>query len=147
MQTSVRVYCEHGALTPEIKKWAREGRIELVHFPYDPDSHTGKIPRVAEPSAVQIRDLSLPIRDVPGSISDYKGSAHLHEILAIVGRGNRRDALHIDSAFKSRCAVFITVDSHILKHKAQLLNLLGIQFIDPRVELGDLEQLIPGKCP
>lgn len=127
----MRVYCEHGALTPGLKKWAREGRIELLHFPYDADSHSRKIRRVAEPSGGQIRDLNLPIRDLPGSISDYKGSEDFQKILEIVGRGNRRDALHIDSAFKSQCVAFITTDSDILQHKERLQALLGIRFFHP----------------
>lgn len=141
-QTPLRVYCEHGALTPEIRACAQSGLIELVHFPFDPDSHTRKIPGIAEPSNAQIRDLNLPIKDLPGSFSDYKGSEHFEEILAILGREHRRHALHVDSAFKSRCSAFITRDSDILKHKAQLLDLLGIRFFDPDVELRDLELLI-----
>src|SRR2546427_12017149 len=120
------VYCEHGALTAEIKTWARDGRIELVHFPYDSHSRTRKISGVAGPSSAQIRDLNLPIKDLPGAFSDYKGSKHFDEILAILGPEHRRDALHVDSAFKSRCAAFITTDSDILNHKAKLSSLLGI---------------------
>jgi hypothetical protein len=80
--------------------------------------------------------------DLPGSVSDYNGSEHLYEILTIVGHENRRDALHVDSAFKSRCAVFITTDSHILQHKSQLQALLGIRFFHPRFELSDLKRLL-----
>jgi len=138
----MKVYCEHGALTAEIRKWARDGRIELVHFPYDPNSRTHKIRRIAEPSNAQIRDLNLPIKDLPGALSDYKGSEHFEEILAILGTQNRRDALHVDSAFKSGCAAFITTDSDILNDKAKLSSLLGVRFFDPRVELSDLELLI-----
>jgi hypothetical protein len=138
----MKVYCEHAALTPEIKAWARDGRIELVHFPYDPDSHTRRIPRVAEPSDAQIRDLNLPIKDLPGTIADYKGSEHLERVLSILGREHRRDALHADSAFKSGCAVFVTGDSDILGHKQQLLDLLGITFLDPEAFRRKLEPLI-----
>ncbi|HEX4003408.1 MAG TPA: hypothetical protein VHX36_12230 [Candidatus Acidoferrales bacterium] len=141
-ESAMRIYCEHGALTPEISTWTRNGLIELVHFPYDPDSHTPKIPGIAEPSNAQIRDLNLPAKDLPGSLSDYKGSKHFEEIVAIVGCEHRRDALHIDSAFKSQCAVFITTDSDILKHRERLSGLLGISFFNPRIELSDLELLI-----
>jgi hypothetical protein len=137
----MRVYCEHGALTREIKKWAREGRIELRHFPYDSSSHGPRILELAEPSAAQIRDLNLPIRGLPGPISDYKGSEHLHEILAIVGQANRRDALHVDSALKSRCAAFVTADSDILNHKAELSSLLGIRFFNPPLNSATLNCL------
>jgi len=135
----MKVYCEHGALTFAIKKLARSRHIELVHFPYDPDSHTRRISRIAEPSTAQIRDLNLPIRILPGAIGNYKGSEHSEEILSILGRENRRDALHVDSAFKSGCVVFITQDSDILKHKAQLQDLLGIRFFHPYVDLRDIE--------
>jgi hypothetical protein len=138
----MKVYCELGALTFAIKKLARRANIELVHFPYDPDSHTRRIPRIAEPSAAQIRDLNLPIRTLPAAIENYKGSQRFEQILSILGRENRRDALHVDSALKSGCLVFITQDSDILKHKAQLQDLLGIRFFHPDVDLGDLEVVI-----
>ena len=143
-QAPLRVYCEHGALTPEIKAWARSGLIELVHFPYDPGSHTRLIPGIAEPSVAPIKDLNVPVMDLPGAIADYEASEHFEKILSIIGREQqyRRDALHVDSAFKSRCSVFITGDSDILEHKAQLLDLLGIRFFDPDDELPDLTQLI-----
>jgi hypothetical protein len=141
-ESPIRVYCEHGALTSGIRARARDGRVELVHFPYDPDSRSRRIRGIAEPSNAQIRDLNLPIKDLPGTIGDYKGSEHFEKILAILGREHRRDALHVDSAFKSRCAIFITRDSDILKHKVQLLGLLGIRFFDPDVELHVLEMLI-----
>jgi len=138
----MKVYCEHGALTFAIRKLARIARIELVHFPYDPDSHTRRIPGIAEPSTAQIRDLNLPIRNLPAAIENYKGSKRFDEILSILGRENRRDALHVDSAFKSGCLVFITQDSDILKHKAQLQDLLGIRFFHPDVDFRDLELVI-----
>ena len=138
----MRVYCEHGALNPKIKACARVGHIELVHFPYDPDSHTRAISGIAEPSAAQIRDLHLPIKDLTGAIEDYKPSEFFSQILAIIGPGNRRDALHVDSAFKSGCLAFITRDSHILNHKTELAGLLGIKFFNPDTELGDLEVLL-----
>jgi hypothetical protein len=143
-QAPARAYCEHGALTPGIRTLARSGRIELFHFPYDRGSHTRRIPGIAEPSVAQIGDLNLPIRELPGAISNYEASEHFDEILSIIGREQqyRRDALHVDSAFKSRCSVFITRDSDILKHKAQLLGLLGIRFFNPDIELRELELLV-----
>ncbi len=77
-------------------------------------------------------------------IADYSGSYHFDEILSIFGREHRRDALHVDSAFKSGCSAFITQDSDILKHKARLEGLLGIRFFHPDAELSGLEQFIAG---
>ncbi len=138
----VKVYCEHHALTSEVKAWARAGSIELVHFPYDPQSHSRRIPGIAKPSAAQIKDLNLPIRDMPGAFGDCKASEHFVKILSIVGHQHRRDALHVDSAFKSGCSVFITRDSDILNQKDQLTDLLAIKFFDPVLEFLDLERFI-----
>jgi hypothetical protein len=85
------------------------------------------------------RKLCVCRSDGVFSTHNYKGSEHFEKILAILGREHRRDALHVDSAFMSRCAAFITRDSDILKHKVELLDLLGISFFDPDVELRDLE--------
>ncbi len=138
----MKIYCEHGALTPRIRKLRRSRRIEFVHFPYDPDSRSRHISSIARPSNAQVQDLNLPIMDLPGTIADYSGSKHFDEILLIIGREHRRDALHVDSAFKRECSAFITQDFDILKHKARLEGLLGIRFFHPEADHSDLEQFI-----
>lgn len=140
----MKIYCEHGALTPQIRKLGRSGRTKVVHFPYDPDSRSRHISSMARPSNARIRDLNLPIKDLPGAIADYSGSCHFDEILSVLGREHRRDALHVDSAFKSGCSAFITQDSDILKHRARLEGLLGIRFFHPDADLSDLDQFIAG---
>lgn len=135
-----KVYCEHGALTKEIRELGRRGRVALVHFPYDPDSHTHKM-GVATPSKARICDLNLPIEELPGCIADYDESSHFSEILSTLGKANRRDALHVDSAFKQECVAFVTRDSDILNRRTQLERLLGIRFFDPS-EHRELEQFI-----
>jgi hypothetical protein len=137
----MKIYCESGALTENIKKLGRSGRVDLVHFPYDPNSHTGKITNVAVPSGAQIRDLNLTIAELPGLVSDYSGSAHLDEIRSIIGRTHRRDALHIDSAFIAGCSAFVTQDTDILNHKARLEKLLGIRFFSDS-DFHSLEQFV-----
>ena len=86
-----KIYCESGALTPEIKRLGESGCVALVHFPYDPCSQSRRFADVAIPSRAQICDLNLPISDLPGTIADYSGSVHFAEILSILG-GQRRDA-------------------------------------------------------
>jgi hypothetical protein len=135
----MKVYCENGALTPRIRGLELSGHIELIHFPYDPNSHSRHYSGVANPSGAQIRDLNLPISDLPGAVVDYAGSCHFAEIVSIVGSSNRCDSLHIDSAFKSGCSAFVTADLGILNHKARLENLLGIRFFHPN-EFSELEQ-------
>ena len=127
----VRVYAEHSALTKRIRELKRHGKIELVHFPYDPGSRSRHLKQRAMPSAAQWRDLNMPISELPGTWDDYNGSEHLADIERLLGRGNRRDALHIDSAFKSACTAFLTRDSDILDKREHLESLLGIRFFHP----------------
>jgi len=96
----LKIYCESGAVTKGIRKLSRSKYAEVVHFPYDRDSHIPKIAQLATPSAAKICNLNLPIKELPGVLTDYSVSVHFAKILSIVGGNNREDALHIDSAFK-----------------------------------------------
>jgi hypothetical protein len=124
------IYCEHGADPRKVKSRIQSLPVKLVHFPYDSASRSGVIPIRPTPSAAQIQDLNFPINELPGTLSDYSPSPEFAKILMIVGGQNRRDALHIDSAFKSRCVAFVTKDCDILDHVKQLEALLGIRFFD-----------------
>lgn len=127
----INVYVEHSALTDQIRALARAGSIELIHFPYDPDSRSQHLPNRGVPSAAQWRDLNMPFSELPGTFDDYVGSEHLEAIVALIGRQNRRDALHVDSAFKSGCAAFLTRDTDILSQRAKLEQLLNLKFFHP----------------
>jgi hypothetical protein len=139
----LKICCEHGSLSPQIRKLCRSRNAEIVHFPHDPDSHTPKA-GISTPTNAQIRDLNLPIQDLPGAITDYSGSDQMGAIISTIGNSNRRDALHLDSALKSGCSAFITTDSHILKTKGELERLLGIRIFSPN-EFSDLEQFLNSK--
>src|SRR5688572_5775869 len=127
----MKIYCEHGAVTAELRAAQRDGRIELIHFPYDPESRSRHITPAATPSAAQWRDLNITWSDSSAKWDDFTGSEHLQEIIRIVGGANRRDALHIDSAYKTGCAAIVTVDSDILGHKAELEDLLELRIFEP----------------
>lgn len=137
----LRLYCEHGALRPFLRKLQLQGRIRLLHFPYDSGSH-GKYTRpTALPSGAQVRDLHLPVQDYGSTpISEFCGSEKLERIMDIVGRNNRRDALHLDSAYKSKCDGMITCDSDILSKRTELQVLLGLRIYGP--DESDLRQFI-----
>jgi hypothetical protein len=42
--------------------------------------------------------------------NDNVGGKYLHDIQLIIGNSNRRDALHLDSAFKENVDCFLTGD-------------------------------------
>lgn len=138
----MRIYCEHGALTSELRAFQRDRRIELVHFPYDPGSRTRHISHLATPSAAQWRDLNTTWSELTRPWADFKGSEHHQEIIRIVGSANRRDALHVDSAYKSGCSAIVTADTDILVHKAALEALLGLRVFHPVIDGEELHCFI-----
>lgn len=138
----MKIYCEHGALTADLRALQREGRIELVHFPYDPDSRARHIAPSAVVSSAQWRDLNVTWGELRGTWDDCTGSEHLSEIMRIIGPGNRRDALHLDSAYKSGCAAIVTADNDILDHKSNLGVLLGLRIFHPQHDNDALHRFI-----
>ena len=129
----MKVYCENGALTSGLKALQKSGAITLVNFPHDPNSWARSISPTAAPSASQYRDIVLPTKVPLYCTYDELGvgSELYATILAIVGASNRRDALHVDSAYKTGCRAFITADNDILAHREELESLLGIVFLYP----------------
>ncbi len=127
----MKVYVEHGALRDELYQLERQGQIQLVTFPYEATSR--KIHGRADPSEAQIRDLGhITIDEMDFSIDAISKSSAYDKILSIVGSRNRIDALHIDSAYKSRCRAFFSRDSkHIIRNREALHDATGIRFFHP----------------
>ena len=138
----MKIYCEHSALTADLRALQREGRIELVHFPYDRESRTRHIAPSAMVSNAQWRDLNTTWDELTGTWDDFKGSEHLNEIMRIIGPGNRRDALHVDSAYKTGCAALVTVDTDIQDHQRELEALLRLRNFHPENDREELRRFI-----
>lgn len=118
-------------MTPGLKALQKSGVVTLINFPNDPNAWSRDISPTAKPSAMQYRDIVLPTK-VPFNCTYDElgvGSDLYPRILAIVGNANRRDALHVDSAYKSGCRAFVTRDSDILAHRIELRSLLSIEFL------------------
>ena len=138
----IKIYCEHSALTPAIRVLQRAGQILLIYFPYDPHSRTPYISPTALPSAAQYRDMNLKYGELQCRYGDFRGSSMFPKILEIVGPQNRRDALHVDSAYKSECRAIVTRDSDILKNREHLETLLGLRVINPDTDHDTLLKLL-----
>jgi hypothetical protein len=132
VNTMLKVYCEHGAITPKLRARQASGEIQLIYFPYDPGSKSKHLKPTAQPSLAQWRDMNIPWDELGNlRFGDFVGSAHLSKITSILGTSNRRDALHVDSAFKSLCKIFITCDNDILSKRGELQTLLDMRFFPP----------------
>ena len=121
------MYCDTGGFRKELKDLEQQGRIILVMFPYE--NINRKITGLGLPSQATLGDLkNFTLETLPGALEDYKGSEKCPAIERVVGRENRVDILHLDSAFKSQCSSFLTRDKNdILFNKAFLEELLGMR--------------------
>jgi hypothetical protein len=128
---TTRVYCEHGAFRNELYQLQGDGRIELINFPYE--MKIEKKHQKAKPSNAKIADLGhAPLAEAHWPLAEFKGSEKLAQIRQILGKRTRRDALHVDSVYKSGCDAFMTRDSRHILAKAQALEeLLGMKFFHP----------------
>lgn len=139
----MKIYCEPGALSRELKKLQREGRVQLIHFPYDPDLRSRHVVPSATPSAAQWRDMNLAWSELGQTTwADMRASPQLPAIQSIIGSSHRRDALHIDSAVKTGCLAFVTSDTDILAHAGALEALLGIRFFSPDRDMAALREFV-----
>ncbi len=129
-----KIYSEPGALSKHLRELQHLGTVTLVHFSFDPGSHTGKILHEASPSGAQWRDVGYTW-DQLGQLGitwdDLKARGRIAEIQAIIGPENRRDVLHVNSAYLSGCIAMVTRDQDILDHRPALESLLGLRFFDP----------------
>lgn len=127
----VKVYCDTGAFRKELKDLEAAGQVTLVMFPYE--NRNRRIADVGVPSQMTWKDLKNFTWDtLPGTWNDYTGSEKYSSIAAIIGKQNRGDTMHLDSAYKSGCLCFFTRDkSNIYAKKTELESLLGIKIYHP----------------
>lgn len=123
----MRVYSDTGGFRKELINLECEGKISLIMFPYE--NINRKISDSGLPSRATFNDLdNFTWGTLPGTFGDYEGSEKFTEIENVVGRHNRVDALHLDSAFKSKCKCFLTRDKDdILSKSESLSKLLAIK--------------------
>ena len=100
-------------------------------FPYE--NNNKKIQNFGQPSEATWDDLNnVTWESIPGKWEDYVGSSKYNDILEIVGKEKQYsvDIKHLDSAYKSGCACFITNDKDdIYSKKVQLEPLLKIKIL------------------
>ena len=137
MQQDLKIYCDSGA---NIKQLDREiPNVVFYHFAYD--NHKNWRPEKqtrAVPSQARWKNIKHPWEELGDATwEDFDGGDHLLEITEIVGHNNPEDILHLDSAYKTGCSIFLTSDSgHIVKNKDRLESLIGIRIFNPNTEEG-----------
>jgi hypothetical protein len=124
----IKVYCERHVFRKKLKSLEKDGLIQLLHFSYEGTNR--KVAETDTPSMITA-DMTCWTADSTIRISDMRESDRYSEVLRCVGGNNWRDALHLDSAYKSKCRAFLTRDKGISKRKQQLESILGLRIFDP----------------
>ena len=124
----MKIYCDNGTCPQELKNLQKEGFVELYMFKYE--NKNRHIPNSGVPSRATWADMkNYTWADAPGRWNDYSGSDKYERIVSVLGLANKRvDILHLDSAYKNQCEVFMTNDKDdIWSKRAELETLLGMR--------------------
>lgn len=127
----MKIYCDTGAFLQELKRLQDIGIIELYTFKYE--NKNKHIKKSGLPSKATFKDLkNYTYNDLKGiCYCDFSGSDKYEQIVSVLGLENRVDILHLDSAYKSQCEVFLTSDKHdIWLKREELLVILGMRIFN-----------------
>lgn len=127
----MRVYCDTGAYLKELGELERAGVVSVHQFKYE--NRSRRITKGAVPSDLKYGDFinytygELKTTEVLSTLTyDELGgiNSKFVEIEQIVGRSNRKDAQHFDSAHMTGCKAFLTTDKNDLWSKREALQAL-----------------------
>jgi hypothetical protein len=129
------VYIDTGGWLKELRPLKEAGVITLLHFPYE--QRLKRMNGVAEASDLRWNDSCATWADmVNQSWGSTRKSMLFDMIESIVGKQNRADVQHLDSAAKSNCKAFLTSDKgDIWRRRDQLEPLLDIRIFHSATEL------------
>lgn len=148
MSKKIRIYLDSGADVTGIKDL--HSLCEFVISPYDHPSNRRKDVEweIGIHPELQWRDCNWPWNEWNQSWESHVGSEYFEEIYKIIGCDprNRRDGLHLDSAYKSKCLAFLTSDKRdIWTNRKTLQELLGFSIFHPPTELAQLRKFVEKK--
>ncbi|MCP4493753.1 MAG: hypothetical protein GY820_41595 [Gammaproteobacteria bacterium] len=126
----LKVYCDTGGYRKELKALVANGKIELYQFQYE--NRNRHIANIAEPSKPTYQEMNYTYAELDGiTYADLsKQSDKFGEITTLIGSRSERDIKHLDSAFQTKCEIFVTSDKgDICSKKAEIFGLLGIRVI------------------
>ncbi len=122
------IYCDTGGYRKELKDMEHKGLIKLVQFHYE--NRNKNINASAPPSSPTYEEMNYLWRELDNLTWDDLGktSNKYDQITNLIGKGNRRDIKHLDSAYMANCDAFITSDKgDICSKRIEIYKLLNIQ--------------------
>ena len=109
LKLKIKIYCDTGASIKFLKE--HYGFCEFFQYPYDsPDRPKNKKMSLAKPSNLRLKYAHSTWKESTFIWNECVGSDLYSQITNIIGKSNETDILHVDSAYKSGCLVFLTSD-------------------------------------
>lgn len=142
----LKVYVDNGAYVNKLKELVTNDLIELIQFKYE--NKNKRISHDGLPGGeATFEDLKNYTYEMLGDLTygDFAKSDKYDDIRRIVGKqdSQRMDAMHLDSAYKSNCKVFLTTDKDDIWNKRKELEcLLSIKIYLPIDEWDDFKNYV-----
>lgn len=126
----VKIYCEAGAMTTEVRNLKILENVELIGFPFE--SKNRRVFTASQPSELTSDNDFITADNTNIRVSDTDRSEKFLQIAKIIGENHYNDVRHIDTAYKENCKIFISPDKGDIIDKAiELERLTGIKFFHP----------------
>ncbi len=134
MTNKIKIYCDTGA-DIDFLKYSSE-KIEFIQFPYDSSHRSKKVKMpVANPSASNWYQVNITWQEAIAPWTDYTESTIYSELEKIIGKQNKEDILHLDSAYKTGAHLFLTSDKRdIWSKRSTLESICGFKIFYPATE-------------
>lgn len=114
MSSVIKIYCDSGADIGALKPFA--DLIVLYQYPYD-SKHRNKKMEIEGLPILNWQYANTTWEESKVTWEYCKRSEIYDSIATIVGKLNDKDILHLDSAYKSGCCVFLTSDKKDISSK------------------------------
>ncbi|MCR9181398.1 MAG: hypothetical protein NXH73_00580 [Flavobacteriaceae bacterium] len=122
----IKIYCEDGAMTKEVKKLKNDSSILLISFPFE---NSNKKTFSSKKPTELLASSGFTLASSSIRLSDTIQSEKYEEIKNIVGEKNFNDIKHIDTAYKEKCRIFISPDKKDIVNNGEEFNkITGIKF-------------------
>jgi len=129
---SIVIYCDTGGYQQYLKQFSQD--IELISFKSE-NKNKNIINKSLPPSNMTFDDYKQMPENLHSehilddlTFDDFAESSVYKDIVRIVGKENKKDIEHLDSAYKSKVDIFLTSDyDDIYSYKKELESILGFK--------------------
>ena len=140
IKMEVKIYCEAGAMTSEVRSLKSNPKVKLIGFPFEMKNK--RVYKATQPSELTCDSDLITADNTEIKVSDTVKSEKFELIAQVIGASNFNDIRHIDTAYKENCKFFISNDKNdIINNAVELENITGIKFFHPN-EIEEIKKII-----